>query len=351
MPLRLFRCSGSHRRATRWMAALALAAAGAAPAWAQVGLQRESWVLPNTQGPADTVAGIVWYPTAAKSSAQQFGPFKLNAAPGAQPTPGRHPLVLISHGNGGTDLGHAWLAETLATAGYVVVAIRHPGSNHQDMSARGRPIYFTERPRHLSKVLDQLLASERWSPLIDAGRIAAIGSSAGGYTVLALAGGQADPMRASLHCSVQGKGLDEDTRMCAEGGFSRSQPAPVPSGDAKPVDVADLRIRAVVADAPLVVGLAPDSLPRITRPVLVQYSARDEVLQARWHGDALCKALPKATCVRDEHAGHYALFQTGTGRLGKPGQDPAEDPPGFDRAAWQAASGQRITAFLAEALR
>jgi dienelactone hydrolase len=112
-----------------------------------------------------------------------------------------------------------------------------------------------------------------------------------------------------------------------------------------------VRIRAVVADSPLVMGLAPDSLTRITVPLLVQYGARDDNLVPRFHAEALCKALPRATCVRDESAGHHAIFQTGTGRLGRPGLDPAEDPPGFDRAAWQVASGQRITAFLTQTLR
>ncbi len=338
-------------RLTIRIAGLALAAAFVLPASAQVGLQRDSWSVPNADGATDQVVGMVWYPTDAKSSPQQFGPFSIHAAIGARATPGRHPLVLISHGNGGTEIGHAWLAETLAAAGYVVVAIRHPGSNYQDMSATGKAIYFTERPRHLSQVLDQLLASERWAPLIDDRRIAAIGTSAGGHTVLALAGGQPQPTRAALHCSVQGKGLDEDPTMCLQGGFTKARPAPVPDEAAKPVDRRDPRIRAVVADAPLVMGLAPESLPGITVPLLVQYGARDDNLVPRWHAEALCAALPKATCVRDERAGHHAIFQTGTGRLGKPGLDPAEDPDGFDRAAWQAAAGQRITHFLNASLR
>ena len=317
------------------LAGLALATLCSAPASAQVGLQRESWTLANTEGPADTVPGMVWYPTDAKSDS----------------TKGRHPLVLISHGNGGTEIGHAWLAETLATAGYLVVAIRHPGSNYQDMSAKGRPIYFTERPRHLTKVLDQLLASERWAPLIDEGRIAAIGTSAGGHTVLALAGARPDPTRPARHCSVQGRGLDDDATMCLQGGFTKAQPAPVPQGTGQPVDRRDPRIRAVVADAPLVMGLAAESLAGITVPLLVQYGARDDNLVPRFHAEALCAALPKATCHRDKRAGHHAIFQTGTGRLGPPGLDPAEDPDGFDRAAWQAAAGPRITTFLNAALR
>ena len=41
-------------------------------------------------------------------------------------------------------------------------------------------------PRQVSWVLDAVLADPRWAALVDARRIAVVGHSAGGYTVLAL---------------------------------------------------------------------------------------------------------------------------------------------------------------------
>ncbi|MCZ3030510.1 hypothetical protein NYY88_19580, partial [Acinetobacter baumannii] len=35
--------------------------------------------------------------------------------------PGRHPLILISHGSGGNVLGLSWLTTRLASLGYIVV--------------------------------------------------------------------------------------------------------------------------------------------------------------------------------------------------------------------------------------
>jgi len=57
--------------------------------------------------------------------------------------------------------------------------------------------------------------------------------------------------------------------------------------------------------------------------------------------------MPRARCQRHTDAGHFAPFQAGTGPLGGPGLDPAFDPAGFDRVAWQAAAWPRWRDFLA----
>jgi dienelactone hydrolase len=38
---------------------------------------------------------------------------------------GKRPLVVLSHGTGGGAAGMAWLAETLASNGYIVAAVNH----------------------------------------------------------------------------------------------------------------------------------------------------------------------------------------------------------------------------------
>ena len=327
----------------------------ASAAHAQVGVQQQRWSIEGQSGGAEPVTGLVWYPSAALAQTQRFGPFEVNAAPGATPTPGRHPMVVISHGTGGTELGHAWLAERLAADGYVVVTLRHPGDNYEDRSGAGRPDYFVVRPHQVSRVIDRVLADARWSALIDAGRIAAIGHSAGGYTVLALAGARPDLDRLLGHCTAQGAGLRDDAAMCSLGGFSAERPAPVrsvaPSNGATLPDLRDARIRAVVAVAPLGVVFDPGSLAAVQVPVLVEYGTADSVLVPRFHAEALCTAMPRATCVRSADAGHFALFQTATGPLGPPSIDPSQDPAGFDRAAWQAQAWPRLRDFLAQALR
>ena len=320
-------------------------------AQAQVGAQRMTWQLPNAAGTGTTAApGLIFYPTAAAASAQQWGPFAVNVAPGAAPTAGRHPLVLISHGTGGNELGHAWLAQALAADGYLVLALRHPGDDYQDRSGVSRPDYFARRPQQVSQVLDQLLADPRWAALIDRQRIAAFGHSAGGHTVLALAGARLDPQRIARHCGAQGVGLDQDATVCRLGGFNHQRPAVVqPDRPALPA-VADARIRAVVADAPMTMALDPASFASLPVHVLLQYGERDSILVPRFHFEPLCAVLPTGHCVRSAQAGHFASFQTGTGPLGPPADDPAADPVGFDRLAWQAQAWPRIRSFLASSL-
>jgi predicted dienelactone hydrolase len=348
----------TRRPLTRLLASAALAAAAwalsATPAAAQVGLQRAEWTVPAGEAAApQALQALLWYPSPAVATPQRFGPYQVAVAPGAPATPGAHPLVLLSHGTGGHEMGHAWLARRLAEQGFVVLSLRHPGDHFQDRSGVARPDYLAERPRQLSRALDALLADPQWAPLVDAGRVAAVGHSAGGHTVLALAGGQPDRVRLVNHCSPAGRGLAEDAALCALAGFSAAKPAPVLAAGSAPLpSVRDPRVRAVVAVAPLGLGLDQGTLARdVAVPVLLEASRRDEVLAFAHHAGPLCAALPKARCVVDDTAGHHALFQAGTGPLGAPGLDPAWDPAGFDRAAWQAEAGPRIVAFLQDQLR
>jgi predicted dienelactone hydrolase len=323
----------------------------APPAQAQVGVQRQTWTVPNASGGTDSVPGLLFYPSAATATAQQWGPFALTVAPGAAPLPGRHPLVLISHGTGGHELGHAWLAQALAGEGYIVVALRHGGDNYLDRSAVARPDFLVERPRQASRVLDALLADARWAPLLDSRRIAAFGHSAGGHTVLALAGAAVDGQRLLMHCGASGAGLQDDGELCRLAGFSAEHPAPAPRQPAAPAtSLRDTRVRAVVADAPMTLALDAAAWPALAVPTLVSYGGHDAVLVPRFHAEPLCAAAPQIHCLRSADAGHFASFQAGTGPLGAGLADPAADPPGFDRRAWQAQAWPRIRDFLAQAL-
>lgn len=313
-------------------------------AGAQVGVQRLEGV-----DPAAAVSALVWYPTAVPAQPQRVGPFALQVAVDAPPSDGRRPLLLVSHGTGGHELGHAWLAEGLAARGWLVLTMRQTADHFQDRSGIARADFFERRARQLSRALDQVLADPRWRDRIDSARIAAFGHSAGGHSVLALAGARPDPARVVAWCSPGGAGLVDDAVMCGLGG-RRGSDAVAVMQQAAPPDVADRRIAAVVVAAPLVVPLQPASLQALRVPVWVEASDRDEVLAARHHALTLC-GLPRVACHADTSAGHFASFQGGTGPLPANGIDPAFDPPGFDRPAWQRAALVRIAGFLEAATR
>ncbi len=112
------------------------------------------------------------------------------------------PVIVFSHGLGSVRTEMRYLAEHLASYGYVVAALEHPGSNetNTNLAAQGKASIlkaeeFLERPRDISFVLDQLekLNQSANNPL--AGKLATnnamvIGYSFGGGTALALAGGE-----------------------------------------------------------------------------------------------------------------------------------------------------------------
>jgi predicted dienelactone hydrolase len=350
--------------ASRLSRALALALAClsvATAAHAQVGLRSLSPTIadPVPGAAADAVSptvkvpAIVWYPTATSATPQAMGPFRFAAALGAPPSDGRFPMVVVSHGTGGSELGHAWLAEGLAREGFVVVSLRHPGDNWEDRSAVRRPDYFSRRPAQASRVVDAILADPAWAARIDTTRIAVVGHSAGGHVALALAGGEPSVERVLAHCSSGGAGLREDAAMCGLGGRTGADAAPAPPAPMPPppARTRDARIRAAVAIAPLAIAFTPESLAKVEVPVMVEVAVRDEVLTPRFHGDAACAAIPGVRCMRTAAAGHYAAFQAGTGPLPSPAGDPSVDPAGFDRVAWQAEALPRIVGFLKGALR
>jgi predicted dienelactone hydrolase len=188
-------------------------------------------------------------------------------------------------------------------------------------------------------------------------RITAIGHSAGGYTVLALAGGRPDPRRIPAHCAAHGA---EDPLFCAQGrgpgaGQIASGSGDAPgAGSAAPADplpdLADARVRAAVALAPVGAVFDEASLARIRVPVAVHVPALDRWLVPRFHGMRVAAAIPGAVLETVPNAWHFAFLDAPSMPIPSPDGDLRADPPGFDRAAYIAALGPRIADFLDAAM-
>lgn len=296
----------------------------------------------------------LFYPTATPARSTSMGPWQVVVAPGAPAAPGvLKGLILVSHGTGGAELGHHNLATRLARDGYLVAALRHPGDNWEDRSLITSGRYFGERPRQVSRVLDALLASPEWGARIPADRIGAVGHSAGGYTVLALAGAQAEPARAAAHC----RSVQDDPGFCglAKGPAApqgAATPAtPAASGkaqDAALVSVPDRRIRAIVALAPMAVVFTSESLAGISVPVRVMVAERDTVLVGKYHGAHVVASLPNAQASTVKGAGHFAFMAQPTFPLPSDAGDAAANPPGFDRPAYLPELESQVASFFAQ---
>ncbi|MFF8943033.1 hypothetical protein ACF1A5_12335 [Streptomyces sp. NPDC014864] len=70
------------------------------------------------------------------------------------------PLVVVSHGTGGSGSSMGWPAGPLRQAGFRVVALDHHGNNFVDGYEPEGFLHVWERPRDVSFALDAL-ASER----------------------------------------------------------------------------------------------------------------------------------------------------------------------------------------------
>jgi len=213
------------------------------------------------------------------------------------------PLILLSHGTGGSAEQMAWLGTALARSGYIAVAVNHPGNNaHEVYTPEGFALWW-ERATDLSEVLDGMLADEAFGPRIDKTRVAAAGFSLGGYTVLELAGAQTDISEFFNLCGAKpdapGPGAprpDADTTVChvpeMDGMGNVDQvlaAARKTSGESlarSGESFRDRRVKAVFAIAPaLGFTLTPESLKSIKTPVAIVVGSADRIAVARDNAD------------------------------------------------------------------
>ena len=310
------------------------------------------WMQIQTAGatpdaPKTTVA--LFYPTMATPRVIAMGPFALDVAIGSKPVDKIKALILLSHGNAGTELGHSVLAQALARSGYLVAALRHPGDNWQDRSLieTSPEHYFDERPRQASRVIDAILSDPAWKARIatdsQGPRVGALGHSAGGYTVLALAGARPDLSRMRKHCASE---ASKDPIFC---GMGRPGVAAALS-PAAALSLKDERVRAIVAMAPAGVLLTAESLAMVSAATMVYEAELDRFLVPRFHAEWVASNLPAANLHRVPNAWHFAFMDTPSMSLPSPDGDVAANPPGFDRGAFLEQLALEIAAFFDKTL-
>jgi predicted dienelactone hydrolase len=272
----------------------------------------------DRDGPALKV--MIWTPCSKAAEEIQLGPIVLRGQRNC-PVDGNHlPLIVMSHGHGGSNLGHHDLAETLADADFVVAAINHPGDNYADMSSAGDIANFVERPKDIKRLIDYMIETGAGGKQIDANRIGFFGFSRGGYTGLVLAGANPDFLKANVPCD------DLRIPLCAQ--IKRKE---VPS---EPL-THDPRIKAYVIADPLNMFPTPESLQQVQAPLQLWSSefGGDGVLPGT--GQALNDMLP----AKPEYhivpgAAHFAFLAPCSAALTKKAQDICVDREGFDRAAF-----------------
>ncbi len=309
----------------------------ATPAGA-VGFQRLE--LPDPDG--GTLELGIWYPSNAPASPQPLGPYVHNVAPGGALRGEALPLVLFSHGSGGSMTNHHDTAHALAEAGFIAAAVTHKGDSTDDPSLAGTARGLILRPRQYHVALDWLLGAWAERGRIDAGRIGGFGFSAGGFTVLVAAGGVPNLGRISLHCTTQPG--DPSCRLGRPGDR-------LPQG---PVDWAhDGRLRALVLAAPaLGYVFVPQGLATLDMPVQLWRGRFDEVLMHPWHGEQVRYALPNPPLHAEVNTGgHYVFLAPCPPAMLAAVPEICIDPPGMDRAAFHREFNAVVVRFFQERMR
>ncbi len=314
---------------------------------------RRSWDG-TTQRP---LATTIWYPAAVGSPMTEVlipadkpvfsGGFAARDA--ALQAGARRPLILLSHGTGGSGLQMMWLARRLAAAGYIVAAVDHHGNTAAEdaFDARGFRQPW-ERARDLSAVLDQLLTHPRFGEAIDPARVGAAGFSLGGYTVIALAGGRtsleqlaafcAGPSRDAT-CDPQAEYPEADIEFARMLAADPGMKAAIrQAGD----DFADPRIASVAALAPaLAQAFTEDSLAAISLPVFIVAARDDTTAPVATNAETLAQRIPGAELLMLPDATHYVFLNACTAR-GQRFVPVCKDAKTVDRRAVHEAAGDAV---------
>jgi predicted dienelactone hydrolase len=267
---------------------------------------------------------VLMYPADAPVSLRAIGPYEMTAAWDAPPAGEGLPLVVISHGNTGSPWTLRDLGAHLARAGFVVAMPEHVGNSRNDASLTGTLANLQNRPRHVSLAIDAVKADAQLGPHVGAGPVGVVGLSIGGYTALAAAGGQ-----------------------------PWSGPQESPDGP-QPVQVThDARIGALVLLAPATFWfMAEGALRGVTQPMLI-VSGGSDTLAPIAHAQVVLAGVPDASRVQHEvvpGAGHFSFLSPFPPALTRPDFPPSQDPPGFDRLAFQPQLFATVTGFLRQQL-
>jgi predicted dienelactone hydrolase len=286
-----------------------------------VGARRARVSAPHLENPIDLIA---LYPSVGQEAPLPVGPYTIDVALGGVMAPGPWPVVVVSHGSGGSPFTHRGLARHLARAGFLVLLPTHPGNNRDDNHLADTADILVQRPRDVTAVLDWAASPDGFPGQADVRRVGMVGHSLGGYTGLALAHGR-----------------------------PHSIPGDMPGVPPRPIPVsADDRVAALVLLAPAAPWfIAEGSLDDVRVPILMLTGEHDRMTGG--HGALIASRLRDGAPL--EHrvvagAGHFSFLAPFPPEMVDPAFPPSQDPPGFDRAAFHAALHPEVEAFFLKAI-
>jgi predicted dienelactone hydrolase len=266
---------------------------------------------------------LVAYPTDAAEAPFQDGPYTIAASRDAPVASGlRFPVVLFSHGGGGTiraggtPVPYAALLTSLARDGFVVVAPFHPGSKRPREA-------LEDRPRQIHKALDAMMADPRFATHADPSRLAMIGFSYGGAVTLIVAGAAPSLAHLAVYCQDR----TDDPMACdgvpTDGSLANAVGKRSPDA---------LAVKALVLLEPFGSLFDRDGLRPVDVPTLL-YRAESSALKADGNIIALAAALPHPPRQETVPGGHFIFFGPCPPAMEADASAVCKDAPEIDRAA------------------
>jgi len=276
---------------------------------------------------------LVAYPTDATEVPFQDGPWTIGASRDAAIASGpRFPIVLFSHGGGGTlkaggsPLPYADLATSLAREGFIVVAPFHPVAE--------RPL--DARPRHVHKALGTMLADPRFATHADPIRLGMMGFSWGGAVALIAAGAAPSLAHLAAYC----RDRTDDPKACdgvpTDGSLANVVGKRSPDA---------LAVKALVLMEPWGALFDRNGLTSVDMPTLL-YRAGGSDLKADGNIIALAAALPHPPRQETVPGGHFIFFGPCPPAVAADAPAACKDAPDVDRKAIHRLIEGEIAEFL-----
>jgi predicted dienelactone hydrolase len=302
---------------------------------------------PNWDGTGPRpLSWTAWYPTSDAAVEQErfLGPAsppwftigKMAAEAPLLATPNRYPVVLLSHGTGGSALGLGWLGRRLAQRGFVAIGVNHHGNTLSEPYRAEGFLCWWERARDLTVLLDQIVQYGEFADRLDIERVFVAGYSLGGCAAAALLGAVTE------HSRFQRSETSRD--------FARGVPEFPDLADHLPdliersaifrdswarksVSYHDARFKAALMLAPGrgLLGFNEASLAAIEAPSRIVIGGADPTLHAsRWlHARLRVGTLD----VLAPEVGHYVFHPEATEAGRRAAPDTCADGLGVNRAA------------------
>ncbi|VBB08128.1 chlorophyllase [Lucifera butyrica] len=275
---------------------------------------------------ADEQSGVlfpmtVFFPTFTPGKTERLGPYSVDIAKDAEPKEGVFPLILISHGSGGSHLLYRTLAHHLARNGFIVGMPEHPFNNRSNNTLVNTVENLTNRPRHIRTAINWFYDSRKFARFVKPDSVAIIGHSMGGYTALALVGG--------VPISRPNESSDHQPHLISV--------------------IPDCRVRALVLLAPASVWfMAQGALSGVNIPILMLTGEKDEYTPS-FHARIILEGVPDKTKIQHrviKNAGHFSFLSPFPEFMTKVMFPPSQDPCGFDRESFHNKLNAEVLDFL-----